>query len=158
MLHGVLYPKAHGNGFKKKKNDCDIPTRIPFSSTSSGHRESTSPPIARLVLHSLTHFSFQGSGEYLQVDNLVAHIGAPLPNKLSRKFFIQLVLDAPQPLQGCNISVAWFGSFRLRRTSFALFAIVELLRRLRVSAPWTTLGKWHGEHSSANYIPVIYHH
>ena len=65
--------------------------------------------------------------------------------------------DAPQPLQGRNVSVAWFGSSRLRCKSFALFTIVDRLRRFRVSTSRTTLGKLHGEYSSAENIMVIYH-
>ena len=63
------------------------------------------PPSTRTVLSALTRFVFDGASEYLE--DLVAHVDAPLLDSIWITFFHQVVFDIPQ-----------FAQFMRRTTSF----------------------------------------
>jgi len=64
------------------------------SPRSRADRESRSPPpLARVVLPALTEFYFKGDSEYLE--NIVSRFDGPLLDKITIRFFNQLVFDTP---------------------------------------------------------------
>jgi len=64
------------------------------SPRSRADRESRSPPpLTRVVLPALTEFYFKGDSEYLE--NIVSRFDGPLLDKITIRFFNQLVFDTP---------------------------------------------------------------
>ena len=55
------------------------------------------PPQTRTLLPVLTRLSFKGVAEY--VEDIVAHVDAPLLDKLQIDFFFEVILDTPQITQ-----------------------------------------------------------